>query len=148
MEKPSFKDSIRKRRCLIPASGWYEWSRQGVEKQPYYIQRKDGEPLLFAGIWARWRRGDTAVESCSILTMDADETVRAIHHRMPVILERDDWDLWLDNGIEEPSELSPLYRPPETPLTLYPVSKRVNYVKNDDPACLEQGEGIGHGGGR
>ncbi|MDA1190293.1 MAG: SOS response-associated peptidase [Candidatus Poribacteria bacterium] len=138
-EKPSFRTPIRRRRCLIPASGWYEWARTGGGKQPHYIHREDGRPVVFGGIWDVWSQGEDAIiESCSILTTDARADVASLHHRMPVILEQDDWDLWLDRTIQRPEELTPLFHPfrPKT-LTAHAVSTRVNKPVNDDPSVIE-----------
>lgn len=137
-EKPSFRDSYRERRCLIVADGFYEWQAAGGRKQPYWIGLADGRPFGFAGLWDRWSapEGGT-LESCVILTTDANETLRSLHDRMPVILDPANHDLWLDADTI-PWELEPLLRPhPDEDMRFHPVTTRVNYVTHDDPACME-----------
>ena len=100
-EKPAFRAAFRSRRCIVPASGFYEWQRQGRgPKQPYLIRRKDGEPIGFAGLWEGWRdpASGEAVESCTIITCAPNELVAELHDRMPVILDPADYDRWLDPG--------------------------------------------------
>lgn len=94
--KPAFREAIRTRRCLIPASGFYEWSPGPNETRlPWYITRTDGRPMAFAGLWQRWEREGTAMDTCAMVTTDAGPDMAAIHHREPVILEPQDWPLWL-----------------------------------------------------
>ena len=136
---PAFRAAFCDRRCLIPASGFYEWKREGKGKQPWYIHRKDGKPLAFAGLWERWhnRDGTQTLESCAILTTDANTTVAALHNRMPVILKPEDFDLWLDPGEHRREKLTPLLRPaPGDLLALYPVSRYVNKPANEGPECI------------
>src|SRR6185295_668690 len=95
-DKPSFKESFERRRCLILADGFYEWERNGKISQPYYFQLKDGAPFAFAGIWDRWRSGDRSITSCAIITTTANELLAEIHTRMPVILRPESYDLWLN----------------------------------------------------
>lgn len=95
-EKPAFKAACRERRCLITCTGFYEWTKDAQGKRlPWYIRRADDAPLVFAGIWQDWDKGDTPVRSCAIVTCAANSEMSAIHHRMPVILEQSDWALWL-----------------------------------------------------
>ena len=94
-EKPAFRAACRERRCLIPASGFYEWTRGGDAKLPWYIYRRDGAPLAFAGIWQDWEQGDAQLRTCAIVTTEANAPMSGIHHRMPVILEAQDWGKWL-----------------------------------------------------
>src|SRR5262245_35107324 len=96
-EKPSFRDAFRKRRCLIPATGFYEWAKTAGGKQPYHFRLLDGRPFAFAGLWERWDRGGEPVESCTILTTAANAVVRPVHERMPVILPAEAFAAWLDN---------------------------------------------------
>jgi len=137
-EKPSFRDSFRFRRCLVVADGFYEWKPEGRRKQPYWIHREDGRAFAFAGLWDRWAGGDgPPVESCTILTTEANEALRPLHDRMPVILEPGSYGIWLEP--DAPMwELEPLLVP-LTPdlLAFHPVSTHVNHVGNDDPACID-----------
>jgi putative SOS response-associated peptidase YedK len=95
-EKPAFRDACRNRRCLIVASGFYEWERvEGETPLPWWVTRADGEPMVFGGIWQSWGQGDAAVNSCAIVTTGANEAMAPIHHRLPVLLEPDQWQLWL-----------------------------------------------------
>lgn len=141
-EKPSFRAAFRKRRCLIPASGFYEWqTAEGGKKQPFYIRLADDEPMSFAGLWERWQAPDgELVETCTIITTEANERISTIHHRMPAILAPDDHDLWL--GADPPKEalldLLRLCSYPADAFDAYPVSTRVNKPANDEPACIEQ----------
>jgi putative SOS response-associated peptidase YedK len=141
--KPSFRAALKKRRCLIPADGFYEWKKEGANKQPLHICRKDGQPFAFAGIWEEWEREGEIIESCAIITTEANELMAAFHDRMPVILDPRDYDLWLDPDVTDPKLLEPLLRPfPSEELVVYPVNKVVNNPKNEDPRCVEPaGEG-------
>ena len=137
--KPSFSDSFRKRRCLIPANGFYEWKRlDNKTKQPWNLFRADGEPLALAGIWDHWQTpdGDT-LESCAVITTDANEFMSQIHDRMPVLIEKADWVHWLDPEIVEIEALNRFLIPSgnET-LTGHPVSSQVNQVSHDSPDCI------------
>lgn len=149
-EKPAFRDAFARRRCLLPADGFYEWRAEDGGKQPYYLRMPGDEPFAFAGIWERWRArdgaGETArsVESCAILTTDAAPAIADLHDRMPVILPLEAYDLWTDRSVERREELADLLEPPgETPLEYHAVSRRVNTPANDDPSCVEplQAEG-------
>ncbi|MEN8688453.1 MAG: SOS response-associated peptidase [Desulfuromonadales bacterium] len=138
-EKPSFKAAFNLRRCLIPASGFYEWDKLGGSRQPYYISRSDGRPLALAGLWEAWadRQSGEVLESCTILTTSANQTVGRIHDRMPVILEQDDWGLWLDHKGQRTEDLTCLFRPlAEDILEMSPVSTYVNKVGHEGPACI------------
>lgn len=131
-EKPAFKGPFRRRRCLIPANGFYEWKSTGGRKQPHYIARPDRGLMAFAGIWDDWLGADgSEVQSCAVITTAAGPDVAAIHHRMPVILSPRDYNRWLYDGGEE------LLRPlPANSLQVTAVSNRVNNARFDDPACL------------
>ncbi len=124
-EKPSFRKAFRERRCLILADGFYEWQKTNGHKQPYYIRMKDGSPFAFAGLWETWRDGEE-VPSCTIITTDANELVKEILHRMPVILPPADYEMWLAPGFEEREALNSLLRPFLGEMEAYPVSRRVN----------------------
>lgn len=136
-EKPSFRDSYRERRCLVVADGFYEWKATAAGKQPYWIGLADSRPFAFAGLWDRWAPPDREpMESCTILTTDANEALGPLHDRMPVILDPEDHDVWMDPGTI-PWELESLLEPyPAEKVRFHPVSTRVNYVANDDEACV------------
>jgi len=144
-DKPSFRVPLRRQRCLVPASGFYEWqalegpSAKGRKKQPYYIHRRDNGLLAFAGLWDRWQDKDgETIESFTILTTAPNELMRSLHDRMPVILGREAYDLWLDPSMQDAERLRPLLVPfPDDPLTAHPVSTRVNNVRFDDPSCID-----------
>ena len=136
-EKPAFRGAFKARRCLFPASGFYEWQKGPAGKQPFYVTLADG-PMTFAGLWEAWRspEGET-VESCCILTTEANAAIAEIHHRMPVILSPDAFKAWLDPA-REAAQLQALLRPyPADETQARPVSSRVNSVRNDDAACLD-----------
>lgn len=137
-EKPSFRAALRKRRCLVPADGFIEWQKRESGKQPLLIDRKDGATFAMAGLWESWKGPDGDIESCTILTTSANETVAPVHDRMPVILGRDDFSLWLDRGVSSPELLLPLLEPCASgDLRTREISPRVNSPRNDDPACLD-----------
>ena len=178
-EKPSFRTALRRRRCLIPADGFYEWRTANGRKQPMRIVRSDGGLFAFAGLWESWRppvsatkaagaaetpdppsHGGTAddhgasgrsdaghdqvVYTCTIVTTDANETLRPIHHRMPVVIPPEAYDLWLDRDIDDPEALLPLLRPsPEDAFRAYPVSTFVNNARNEGPDCIKPLGGSG-----
>ena len=139
-EKPAFRAAFRRRRCLVVADGFYEWQRRPHNpKQPYFITLADGGPFGFAGLWERWedRIEGYPVESCTIVTTMANELLAPIHERMPVIIDRSDFNAWLDCS-GNPAIAQALLAPyPVEPLSAYPISTRINNVKNDDPACIE-----------
>lgn len=137
-EKPSFRTPFRRRRCLVPAHGYYEWQAVGKRKQPYYIRLDDGRPFAFAGIWEIWESPQGYLESCAIITTEANALTKPLHARMPVILHRDDYAMWLDPSVQRTEPLLALLDPyPSDEMTTYPVSTRVNSVANDDPTCIE-----------
>lgn len=146
-EKPAYKWSFRKQRCLIPADGFYEWKKEGKSKQPYLIRRKDAQPFAFAGLWARWRDPERGpLDTFTILTTDANELIRPLHDRMPAILDRKDFDLWLDPACEDRERLQPLLAPFDSgQMETYPVSRTVNSPVNDTAECIaplvEPGQG-------
>ena len=142
--KPSFRAAFSKRRCLVPADGFYEWRREGSVRQPWLIASRDGGLMAFAGLWERWRvpegavlRGSLAerrlgdaVETFTILTTEANDATRVLHHRMPVILSKEAFEPWLAG------EDVPLGPAPEELLVMHRVSPRVNNARNDDPECV------------
>lgn len=137
-EKPSFRKAFKERRCLIVADGFYEWQKTNDGKQPYYIRMRDGSPFAFAGLWESWGKHGEEIRSCTILTTDANDLVGEVHHRMPVILPPENYDLWLDPDVREAEPLLDLLRPhPDDVMEAYPVSRRVNKPSNDEPGCIE-----------
>jgi putative SOS response-associated peptidase YedK len=141
---PAFRDAVKSRRCLIPADGFYEWSRTGKVKQPFCFEVCDGELFAFAGLWERWRNpsGDW-IRSCSILTTTSNAVTSPVHDRMPVILDKTDYDLWLDPGFADVVALSHMLKPYDASgMRSYPVSNRINHVSNDDPACALPRKGV------
>ncbi|QDU86668.1 Putative SOS response-associated peptidase YedK [Pirellulimonas nuda] len=143
-EKPSFRTALKRRRCLMPADGFYEWQESGGKgaKQPFYIHRKDDGPFAFAALWECWRsKEDPAaapVESCTLVNTEAVGWMTEIHHRMPVILEPKDFDVWLDPELQEAGPLAPLFAPAEhNELVAQPVSTYVNKATNEGPRCVE-----------
>jgi len=138
--KPAFADALRFRRCMIPADGFYEWQSTGRAKQPYCFEINAGELFTFAGIWDRWNDGTGKIlETSSILTTTAHAVTSSVHDRMPVILNKNSYDLWLDTGMNDVAALSQLLRPCDARLMrCYPVSSRVNTVINDDEECGRQ----------
>jgi putative SOS response-associated peptidase YedK len=135
--KPAFRDALKSRRCLIPADGFYEWARAGKTKQPYCFEVNEGELFAFAGLWDRWKDPSGQwVKSCSILTTTPNAVTSAVHGRMPVILDPDAYDPWLDPGMNDVSAASELLKPYDARLMrCYPVSIRLNHVANDDATC-------------
>jgi putative SOS response-associated peptidase YedK len=139
--KPLFRDSIKFKRCLVLASGFYEWQKQGGEKQPYYIFRADKRPLAFAGLWDVWEDNITgeAIESCTIITTAATHQLTQIHERMPVVLESELYDTWLDPEFNDTDVLQDiLIAPKEDVLEMYPVSTYVSNSRNDGATCIER----------
>ena len=125
----------------MPADGFYEWKRDAKKgKQPYLITAANGEPFALAGLWEHWESpGEEVIESCTILTTNSNELVRALHDRMPVILHEKDYDLWLDPGVKDPKFLEPLLQPyPSDKLKSHPASTRVNKADYDAPDCIER----------
>lgn len=142
-EKPAFRAAFRRRRCLLPADGFYEWQRApDGGKQPYLIGLEQDQPCAFAGLWEVWKDpAGPPVESCTIITTTASPCLKAIHHRMPVILALTDFESWLSGGAEDLAPLLALLRPyPDQAIKATAVSRHVNSVRNDDPRCLEPAE--------
>lgn len=139
-EKPAFRHAIKYRRCIIPVSGFYEWSHSGALKQPYYIRMADHSPMCLAGLWEMWKAPDgNELETFTILTTAANRVVTPIHDRMPVILHPDSFSLWLSHNMHDPQLLQPFYQPyPAQQLTAYKVPDLVNNPRFDSPACIAQ----------
>ena len=138
-EKPAFRSAFRQRRCLVLADGFYQWKKGKVGKQPYLFRMSDGSPFAFAGLWDRWKGPeDEIIESCTLLTTDANELMETIHDRMPVILHPRDYDLWLDTEVRDPRMLTPLLRPyPSNEMEMLLVNQKVNKATYDAPDCIE-----------
>jgi putative SOS response-associated peptidase YedK len=137
-EKPFFRDAMRKRRCLIPADGFYEWKRDGETKQPYFIRLKSGAPMVWAGLWERWRGPDGHdVLTVAMLTIGPNATMRPIHDRMPVILPPQAWEMWLNPKTPREPLQWMLQPAPDDALEAWPVSRRVNKPSEDGPELLQ-----------
>jgi len=139
-EKPSFRNAFKKRRCLILADGFYEWKGEKGRKQPMFITLPDHKPFAFAGLWETWNKDDqdSIYKSCTIITTQAGESIRDIHHRMPVILKSPTYESWLDPGNQDVVELDKMLKNEiVTKLVSHPVSKQVNSTRNNDPYCIE-----------
>ncbi|MGA7106078.1 MAG: SOS response-associated peptidase [Candidatus Deferrimicrobiaceae bacterium] len=138
-DKPAFRSAIRRRRCLVPADGFYEWKRVNGRKQPYFIGMRDRKIFGFGGIWESWEGGGgEAVLSCALLTTGPNDLLRPIHDRMPVILSPREYDLWLSPQVQDPEALAPLFRPyPPEEMTVFPVGTAVNNPETDTPALIE-----------
>ncbi len=140
-EKPSFRAAFRRRRCLVLADGFFEWQKVpgSKSKVPMYVRMVSGEPFAFAGLWEVWRpeEGADPTFSCTILTTEPNELIAPIHNRMPVIMPRRAYDLWLEPSELDAPTLQGLLKPyPAEALEAYPVSKMVNSPRNDDPQCI------------
>jgi putative SOS response-associated peptidase YedK len=134
--KPSFKEAFLKRRCLIPADGFYEWEKLGKAKQPHFFQMKDGAPFFFAGIWDEWGVDGTSVKTCAIITTTPNKLLATIHDRMPVIVPSEDLDSWLRGNSKLP-ELRELLIPfPDAEMEGFPVSPEVNGSAPDHPGLV------------
>ncbi len=138
-EKPSFRTAFRRRRCIIPADGFYEWQQQGKDKVPQFIHLEDREVFGIAGLWEVWNSPDgSEIRTCTILTTEANAFMQPIHNRMPVILHKADYPLWLSPKEEPVPMLQALMKPyTGDNLTAYPVSKAVNRANTDAPYLVE-----------
>jgi putative SOS response-associated peptidase YedK len=135
--KPAFRAALKRRRCLVLADGFYEWRTEGKAKLPFHIHRRDRKPFAFAGLWERWDKGDKPVESCTIVTTDANDFMKPLHDRMPVILDPKDYDGWL-SPTEEPAKVVELLRPTaDAGYEMTAVSPKVNNARFEGPECLE-----------
>jgi putative SOS response-associated peptidase YedK len=133
---PGYRDAYRKMRCLIPASGFYEWAKlTDGKKQAVRICMADDSPFAFAGLWSRWGPRDAEIETCAIITTEANELCAKVHNRMPVILAASDYERWLDKTDADPVDLLRPY--PSEAMRAHPVSTRVNSPKNDDAGLIE-----------
>ena len=137
-EKPSFRRAFAQRRCLVLASGFYEWRSEETGKRAYFISRLDGEPFAMAGLWETWRKDDETLESCTIITTAANEFMRPLHHRMPAILPPGSCGPWLDTaGVDTGQAAELLHLPEEGQLQAWPVGKAVNNPRNQGPELIE-----------
>lgn len=136
-DKPAFREAARKRRCLVPVSGFYEWKREGGRSWPWYVTRADGAPLVLAGIWQPWKPadGDESLLTFAIVTAEAGPPVDRIHNRVPVVIEQPDWPLWLGEAGLGAARL--MHAPPPDVLTMWPVSPKVNSRKAHGPELIE-----------
>ncbi len=140
--KPSFRNAFRKHRCLIPTDGYFEWRREGKQKQPYWFRLADERPFLMAGLWETWKdrsQEETgALETFTILTTGSNALTQEIHDRMPVILGPNDYDQWLDPAIEDAQQLSFMLAPyDEHDMRMDAVNPHVNSARHDDPECIQ-----------
>jgi putative SOS response-associated peptidase YedK len=157
----SYKTAFRKRRCIVPADAFYEWTSKdkvarlpkGTPRQPYLVHRRDGEPMAFAGLWEIWRdesiadrdAPDAWLRTCAIVTTNANALLAPIHDRMPVMLPEASWDAWLDPANPDPAALEAMLVPaPDDSLEVYPVSPRVNKPENNDPSLIERVDPVEH----
>jgi putative SOS response-associated peptidase YedK len=135
--KPAFRQPFKRHGCLIPANGFYEWQERRGGKVPHYIHPKDGSMMGFAGLWDIWVNPEgERVESCTIITTVANELVKPLHDRMPLIIAPDDYGRWLTGNVDEASEV--ISTSPSVLLEAYPVSSFVNKPENDDASCIER----------
>lgn len=138
-EKPAFRHALKYSRCIVPASGFYDWWHMGDKKIPHYFCMADNSLMAFAGLWERWKEqeNEDPLETFTILTTTANELVTKVHDRMPVILKPDEYGLWLSRNMHDTEELKNLYRPfPADQLSMYQVPDLVNNPKFDSPACI------------
>jgi putative SOS response-associated peptidase YedK len=137
-ERPAFKNAMKRRRCLIPANGFYEWKRDGTSNRPHFIQRKDGGPMAFAGLWETWiGPNGEELDTAAIVTTDATPSIRTIHHRMPVILPPEAWDMWLDTARVDQNMAAAMIAPaPDDLLEVYEVAPAVNRAIHDGPELI------------
>ena len=135
-EKPAFRATFKKRRCLIPANGFYEWKKEDGNKQPYFITPKPDKPFAFAGLWEIWEKEEQPYKSALIITTEASESIQPLHNRMPVILKKEFHEKWLDVNIDDP--LKVIEEGIVTDFQYHPVSKRVNTVEHNVADCIER----------
>ncbi len=138
-DKPSFRNAFKRRRCLILGDGFYEWRKASKTKQPMYITLKSKKPFAFAGLWETWKSSDSnTVSTCTIVTTEANDLMKTIHSRMPVILRKDQTALWLDTDLQDDLFLESMIKPYESEsLEAVEVSQKVNSPKVSSPQCIE-----------
>jgi len=133
---PMFRDALARRRCIVPIDAFYEWQAAEGKKVPYAICRADGDPFAMAGLWEGWRGPDgEVIRSFTILTTDANERLRPLHERMPVVLEKPDWPVWLG---EQEGDYAALLKPSAAPFRVWRVAPAVNNVRNDSASLLDE----------
>jgi len=137
-EKPAYRTPFKRRRCLIPADGYYEWKLVNGHKIPHHIRMRDGEVFALAGLWDRWEGEGESLESCSVIVMPANEVMKSLHERMPALIAPAHYDLWLDARITDKAELMGyLNSAPSSQLVTYPISPWVNSPQHDDERCIQ-----------
>jgi putative SOS response-associated peptidase YedK len=137
-EKPTYRTPFKRRRCLIPADGFYEWKVVNGKKIPHYIRMRDSSVFAFAGLWDRWEGEEGRIESCTIIVMPSNEIMKPIHERMPAIIAPAHYDWWLDSRVTDKQEIMPyLTSAPSIHLITHPVSTWVNLPRNDDERCIQ-----------
>ncbi|HEX3998503.1 MAG TPA: SOS response-associated peptidase [Pirellulales bacterium] len=135
--KPAFREAMRERRCLIPADGFYEWQKQGGQKHPMFVHCRDDAPFAFAGLWEHWTdEQHQPLETFTILTAPANDQLRPLHDRMPIIIRPENYQRWLDPTMTDAAAVEIFLADPPEDLVLQPVGSRVNSVANDDPTCI------------
>lgn len=137
LEKPSFYSAFKSRRCIIPANGFYEWKQEDKHKQPYVVKSREDTLLGLAGIWEQWNKQEQLLETCAIITTSPNKLIEPLHNRMPVILNKTDYSVWLDSAtpIEAVHQLLKPY--PDELLTAYPVGRKVGNPRNNDASCIQ-----------
>ena len=140
-DKPSYREPFKRKRCLIPATGFYEWKLDDGQKTPHHIRLAEGGLFAFAGLWDHWGREGEGFDSCSIIVTSANQTMRPIHDRMPVILNISQYNTWLNTRHHNRAQLDALLVPYAGALEAYPVSRHVNSPRYDDPQCVESAPG-------
>ena len=140
-EKPTYREAFKRMRCLIPATGFYEWRLDDGQKTPHHIRLAEGGLFAFAGLWDHWDREGEGFDSCSIIVTSANHTMRPIHDRMPVILNSSQYNTWLNTRHYDRAQLDALMAPYAGALEAYPVSRHVNNPRHDDPQCVESAPG-------
>ena len=138
LDKPAFRNAMKRRRCLFPADGFYEWKREGDRKQPYFVRLKSGQPMAFAGLWETWSGPNgEELETAAIVTTAASRSIAHIHDRMPVIVAPEAFDFWLDPNVDARTAAAVIAPAPDAALEAYEVSSAVNRTANDSPDLLE-----------
>lgn len=138
-EKPAYRSAFRRRRCLLPADGFFEWKQTAQGKQPYYMRMKDAGVFALAGLWEHWEQAGEVIDSCTIIVTAANDTIRPVHDRMPVIIKPPDYAQWLDPERQDAAAASRLLHPyPADDMVAWPVSTYVNNPANNDARCIAQ----------
>ena len=138
MDKPAFRNAMKRRRCLFPADGFYEWKQEKGGKRPYFVRLKSAQPMAFAGLWEAWMGPNgEEMETAAIVTTTASRSIAHIHDRMPVIVPPEAFDFWLDPTVDAEMAASVIQPAPDAQLEFFPVSTAVNRTANDSPALLE-----------